>query len=287
MGVLVTGATGRIGSRFVPRLLAAGEKVRVLVRDESRAAGLAAAGAELAHGDLRDRDAVGTAVAGMDAIVHLAAALRGGGGAPDIRAVNDAATEWLGQAALAAGVGRVVNVSTGLVYGGGLGHPAREDDETPDEPSFAGSSVYPASKLAGERALLRLHRERGLGVRVLRLGFVYGEGDPHLAESLRWARGWPPHQRLSVVHHADVGQALLRALRADGVDGRVYNVTDDAPPSAHDLLAFAGERPADSALTRPLEDPWFGVLDSERIRVELGYRPIYPSILAAREAGAL
>jgi nucleoside-diphosphate-sugar epimerase len=287
MRVLVTGATGRVGRRFVPRLLAGAEEVRLLVRQEAKAAPLAALGAKVVPGDLRDQDAVAAAVAGTDAIVHLAATLRDGLSEQETREVNTAATERLAEAALAAGVSRFVFASTGLVYGGGLGHPAREDDETPQQPSFAGGSAYPASKAAGERALLRAYRDRGLDLRVLRLGFVYGEGDPHLAESVRWARQWPPHQRMSVVHHADVGQALLRALRAGGVDGRVYNVADDAPPSGYELLAFAGERPAPDAQARPLPDPWHGVLDTERIRAELGYRPIFPSILAARAAGAL
>lgn len=76
--------------------------------------------------------------------------------------------------------------------------------------------AYPASKAEAERGLLELHRERGLDVRIGRLAFVYGDGDPHLAQSLRWAGGWASYQRLRLVHHADVAQGLLRLLRASG-----------------------------------------------------------------------
>jgi nucleoside-diphosphate-sugar epimerase len=126
-----------------------------------------------------------------------------------------------------------------------------------------------------------------LGLRIVRLAFVYGEGDPHLAESLRWARDWPAHQRLQLVHHADVGQALLLALRAGGVDGRVYNAADDAPVSAVELYALNHEQPPPDAGARPLDDPWAGIVDTTRIRRELGFRPIYPSVWTARDAGAL
>ncbi|MFD0742253.1 hypothetical protein ACFQ1L_10720 [Phytohabitans flavus] len=75
-------------------------------------------------------------------------------------------------------------------------------------------------KAAAEVELLRLHRERGLPVRIARLAFVYGDGDPHLAESLAWARRWASHQRLHLVHHADVAQALDRILSAEESTGR-------------------------------------------------------------------
>jgi nucleoside-diphosphate-sugar epimerase len=279
MRVLVTGATGRVGSRFVPRLLHQGEEVRVLARDGGRAEPLARRGAEVLVGDLRDPDALKRAVGGVDAVVNLAAAFRGVPEEETVAVTRDAALA-LADAALAAGVGRHVLASTNLVYGPGRGRPAREDDQ----PRPGGA--YPTAKLAAETSLQDQRRE-GLGLRIVRLAFVYGEGDPHLAESLRWARDWPAHQRLQLVHHADVGQALLLALRAGGVDGRVYNAADDAPVSAVELYALNHEQPPPDAGARPLDDPWAGIVDTTRIRRELGFRPIYPSVWTARDAGAL
>lgn len=74
MRVLVTGATGRVGSRLLPGLAAAGATVRALVHTEEQAAALWNAGYDVAVGDLHDRDAVEQAVADQDAVLHLAAA---------------------------------------------------------------------------------------------------------------------------------------------------------------------------------------------------------------------
>jgi nucleoside-diphosphate-sugar epimerase len=279
MNFLVTGATGRVGSRFVPRLLRQGETVRVLVRDAAKAAPLEQLGAEVVAGDLRDADAVEKAVSGVDAVVHLGAVFRGAT-KEDMAAVNHNATVDLATAAMRADVAQFVYVSTGLVYGAGpQDRPARESDEpTP------GERAYPASKVAGEKALLEL---ADLPLRIARLAFVYGDGDPHLAESLAWARNWPLHQRLHLVHHADVSQALHRLARGGGVDGGIYNIADDAPVTALELLTLNGEAPAEDAASRPLDHPWDSVVDTTKLRRELGLRPIYPTVYTAQDAGAL
>jgi nucleoside-diphosphate-sugar epimerase len=281
MPILVTGVTGQVGSRFVGRMLARHQPVRVLVRGDDQAGLWWDRGAEVIVGDLRDPDAVKRALAGVDAVVHIAAAFRG---VPDEEAVavNRDATIALARATLDAGIGRFVFTSTNLVYGPGRGRPAVETDEPAD---VAGFGAYPRSKAEAETALRRLHEEHGLGLRIVRLAYVYGEGDPHLADSLRWAAKWPTHQRLQLVHHADASQALWLARCVDGIDGQVYNCADDAPVTAWDLHQLAGQRmePGDG----PLDDPWFGVVSTEKIRAELGFRPIYPTVWTARDAGAL
>jgi nucleoside-diphosphate-sugar epimerase len=277
MTLLVTGATGRLGSRFVPRLLQDDSPVRVLVRDPRRAQPLRELGAEVFVGDLRDADAVRRALDGVAAVVHLGAAFRGVSEAEGA-AVTESATVALGRAAAGAGVRRFVFSSTNLVYGQGRGRPAVEDDEP------APAMAYPSNKVHAERALGAID---GLGLRVLRFAFVYGEGDPHLRESLMWARDWALHRRLHVLHHADVGQALLLALRADGIDGRTFNVADDAPVTAFELLRLNREPVATDATSRALEDAWEGIVDSSRIRRELGFRPLYPTVYTAQAAGAL
>jgi nucleoside-diphosphate-sugar epimerase len=277
---LVTGATGRVGSRFVPRLMEQGVPVRALARDAERAAELDESGAEVVVGDLHDDDARERAVAGVDAVIHLAAAFRGVDD-DEAKAVNQTAAIELGRSAITAGVRRFVFASTNLVYGTGRGRPAREDD--PANPPH----TYPATKSAAEDALLELHRDQGLGVRIVRLAFVYGEDDPHLRESLRWARDWPAHKRLHLLHHADVAQSLIGALRADGIDGAIFNAADDAPVTAFELLQLNSEPAPEGFADRVLEDPWEGIVDTTSIRHELGFRPIYPSVYTARDAGAL
>jgi dihydroflavonol-4-reductase len=284
MLTLVTGTTGQVGRRFVPRLLAQtrpGERVRVVVRDAARGERFAELGAEVVVGDLRDDEALGKAVAGADAVVNIAASFRG---VPDDEAwaVNRDAAVALGRAALAAGVPRFVQVSTGLVYGLGRGRPLTEEDEI--RPGGEMWGAYTESKVAAERELLALE---GLDVRVGRLVFVYGEGDPHLAQSLMWARNWASVQRLQMVHHADVAQGLLRLLHAPGVAGRIYNISDDAPVTALELHELNGVEVPAELHDRTDPAPWLGITSTERIRRELGFRPLYPSVWAARAAGAL
>ncbi|WP_055524743.1 NAD-dependent epimerase/dehydratase family protein [Streptomyces graminilatus] len=284
MLTLVTGTTGQVGRRFLPRLLAqsrAGERVRVLVRDEARGERAAELGAEVVVGDLRDAETLGKAVAGVDAVVNVAASFRG---VPDeeARAVNRDAAIELGRAALASGVGRFVQVSTCLVYGTGRGRLLVEEDESrPGGPMWG---AYPESKAEAERQLLAME---GLDVRVARLPFVYGEGDPHLAQSLMWAKDWAAAKRLQMGHHADVAQGLLRILQAPGIDGRIYNIGDYAPVTAVELHQLNGVEVPAELYENTDPDPWFGITSTERIRRELGYRPLYPSVYAARDAGAL
>ncbi|MFI7497789.1 NAD-dependent epimerase/dehydratase family protein [Streptomyces sp. NPDC049687] len=286
MLTLVTGTTGQVGKRFVPRLLAqreSGEQVRVLVRDAVRGEPFAELGAEVVVGDLRDEDALAKAVAGADAVVNVAASFRG---VPDEEAwaVNRDAAVELGRAALASGVRRFVQVSTGMVYGVGRGRPLTEDDEV--RPGGQMWGAYNESKAAAERELLALVGE-GMQVRIGRLPFVYGDGDPHLAQSLRWAAHWAPAQRLQMAHHADVAQGLLRLLYAPAVSGPIYNIADDAPVTAVELYQLNGvELPADMH-THTDPDPWFGIMSNQRIRRDLGFRPIHPSVWSARDAGAL
>jgi nucleoside-diphosphate-sugar epimerase len=281
MKLLLTGATGRVGSHLLPRLVAQGHDVRAVARGEVAAERVKAAGAEPVLADLLDPDGYRAALRGRDAVLHLAAVLRSTDD-DEIRRVNLEATRRLAGAALDAGVARFVFTSTTLVYPGGLGRPASEDDE-PAPPAAWGA--YPASKAEAERVLLALHRDRGLGLRIVRLAFVYGEGDPHLAESLRWAGQWPGHQRLQLLHHADAAQAIGRALHAPGVDGRAYSAADESPVTAVELHTLNGvpfpDRPAGDV------DLWHGLVDTTRIRQELGFRPWYPSVWSARDAGAL
>ncbi|MGW3124391.1 NAD-dependent epimerase/dehydratase family protein [Streptomyces sp. NPDC001107] len=284
MLTLVTGTTGQVGRRFVPRLIAqsrSDERVRVLVRDEARGEPYAELGAEVVVGDLRDAEALGKAVAGVDAVVNVAAAFRG---VPDeeARAVNRDAAVELGRAALASGVRRFVQVSTGLVYGTGRGRPVTEDDES--RPGGAMWGAYPESKAEAERQLLALE---GMDIRVARLPFVYGEGDPHLAQSLMWAKNWAATQRLHMGHHADVAQGLLRILHAPGIAGRIYNIADDTPVTAVELHQLNGAEIPAELQDRTDPDPWLVIMSTERIRRELGYRPLFPSVYAARDAGAL
>src|SRR6185312_6506869 len=123
--------------------------------------------------------------------------------------------------------------------------PAREDDPA------APTAAYPASKLAAEALL----RDSGLTWSILRLPFVYGDGDGHLESipTLAPRFGLHPAHTYSVAHHRDVAIAVRLALTG-AMDGRVVNITDDADATVHELAHHAGNPIAGSA--EPLTNPW-------------------------------
>jgi nucleoside-diphosphate-sugar epimerase len=278
MRILITGATGRIGSRLVPRMLNQGYGVRVLVRREEQAEIFRQQGAEVTVGDLLAPDSLPPAVAGVQGIVHLAAFFRGAS-PTQAQAANVEGSLALARAARQAGVSRFIYASTNLVYGPGRGRPAREEDQ-PQPPA---GSAYPQTKHLAEQALLALD----LNLCILRLAFVYGEGDPHLAEAARWALNWPAAKRLHMLHHADVAQAVRLAIDSPEAAGKIYNVADDQPVTAAEILHINGQAAATEMETKVPEDPWEGIVDTRRIRQELGFSLIYPSVYAAMQANAL
>lgn len=123
-------------------------------------------------------------------------------------------------------------------------------------------------------------------MRIVRLPFVYGERDPHITESLPFFRNWNPAKRIHMVHHADVSQALMLTASTSGIDGRIYNVADDAPISVAELLQLYHYDIPPEAQQHDF-DAWDMVVDTTRIRDELHYRPLYPSFYSARDAGVL
>ncbi len=231
MKILVTGATGRSEADSPDALPSAAITCApsCAIRRAPRACAKIGSSSPRA---ICSKWTLAAAVRGVDAVVHCAAFFRGA--TPEqAHAVNDLGTQHLANAARAASVKRFIFTSTGLVYGPRGGRPAREDD------ACAPMDRYPASKLAAERFLLAME---GLDVRVLRLPFVYGDGDPHIAEAIPMMSGFPPAQRMSLGHHADVAQAVVRLLDAPSPAHRIYNVVDDEAPDLATLFASVGRR---------------------------------------------
>jgi nucleoside-diphosphate-sugar epimerase len=277
MKILVTGATGKVGSRFVPRLIAKGYDVTILVRDAAKAL----PGAKVVVGDLYDPNTLPPAVAGMDAVIHLAALFRTFTDNEGIVKTNHTGTVDLAQAAIAAGVKRFVFVSTGNVYSSGYGHPAKEDDIV----DINDPRAYSSSKIAAEQELLKLD----LDVRVLRLGFVYGDKDPHIEEIMPILKNWKRHpgSRMHMVHHLDVAQGLFLLLQQDNLNGEIFNIVDDAPITLYELADSVGKAAEIfDGNAGPLADPFEGIMDVSKLR-KIGFRPLVPSYYVARDLDIL
>ncbi|MDH6630331.1 UDP-glucose 4-epimerase [Streptomyces sp. LBL] len=271
MTILITGGTGLVGSRLLRRLTDAGIDCRAIVRPGKELP----AGVTAVEGDLLDPASLPKAVEGVTAVIHLAAVLR----TPDpeqIHRVNVEGTLNLIAAVQAnAPDARVIMASTSLVYDADVPGPAREGD--PTNPQLP----YPASKVAAEQAL----RESGLTWSILRFAFVYGEADDHLqsAPKLMGSWNWHPAKTLSLIHHRDIATAVQLALTGT-MDGRIVNITDDAPASVLEIARLLGVEYKESA--EPLTDPWQGHIDGSLAR-ELGFTPTVPSMYRAAATGTL
>ena len=169
--VLVTGASGFAGGRLALRLRSRGHPVTALVRPGAYVRRLRAAGVTLVEGDLRHRQDVLRAAAGVVRIFHLGAALSAA--APPnsyCREVNVGGTEHVLEAAQYHGVERTIHCSTIAVDGAISEVPCDED-----RPLDAGD-IYQQTKLEGELRA-RAAIERGLPVAIVRPAGIYGPGE--------------------------------------------------------------------------------------------------------------
>lgn len=286
MKILVTGATGKVGSRFVPRLLAKGYDVSILVRDEAKASDLVKSGAAPVVGDLYDPQTLPSALAGIDVVIHLAALFRTFTDNAGIVKTNHEGTISLARAAITAGVKRFIFTSTSNVYGSGYRRPAKEEEKVNmDDPR-----PYSSSKIAAEQELLVLQQNNDLDIRILRLAFVYGDKDPHIEEIIPLLKKFKRHSgsRMHMVHHLDVAQALFLMLNTDGINGQIFNVADDAPITLYELadsVGLAGD--AFESEEAPLSDPFEGILDISKLRKMTGFRSLVPSYYVARDLDIL
>jgi UDP-glucose 4-epimerase len=253
----MTGVTGLVGARLLPRLVEAGLDCRALVRGGKEIP----PGVTAVRGDLLDPSSLPQAVEGVSNVIHLAAVFR----TQDTDLIwksNLEGTQNLIAAVKAhAPKARFILASTSNVYDSGNSHPGREDD--PVDPKQA----YPASKVAAEKEL----RESGLNWAVLRFPFVYGDRDGHLQDLPKYAIAgkWHPAKRISTIHHRDIATAIKFAL--GGVFDRcTVNISDEAPTSIYELAELVGERLAPSST--PLENPWHLLVDSSLAR-SLGFQP--------------
>ncbi len=265
--VLVTGASGFIGSAVVRALVGDGCEVRALVepgRDDANLAGLAI---ERVEGDIRDADVLDRAVAGVSTVFHLAAIYRFWAADPDLfYDVNTGGTLNVIRAMEAAGCRRLVYTSTvgtiGVAHGGQL---ATEDTLVHFEHLFG---HYKRSKYLAEHEVLRAGAT-GLPVVLVHPTFPVGEGDsaptPTGRTILEFLNGRIPayvDTALNVVHVDDVARGHVLAA-ARGRPGRSY-ILGGENMSLQQLLATLADV---SGLTAP--------------RVRLTARSVLPIVRSA------
>ena len=276
MAELVTGATGFTGGHLARALAARGRRVRVLVRDRSRASDLEAAGMELVEGDLRERASLDRAVAGVERVYHIAAMYRQAGlPAETYRAVNALAVRDLIEASARAGVRRVVHCSTVGVHGDVEHPPAGED--APLKPG----DVYQETKLEGERLAREAAGRFGIEVTIARPTGIYGPGDRRLLKLFRGVarRRFPILGSGNIYYHLTYIDDLCEGFRLCAEHpagaGRTYILAGGEVTTLNELVAIvaevAGVKPP--TLHLPVWPVWIAGAACEAVCAPFGVEP--------------
>jgi 2-alkyl-3-oxoalkanoate reductase len=239
MQILITGASGVIGRRIVPQLIARGDHVTAIGRSPTRLADLARQGARATTLDLYDRDAVRAAVRGQEVVINLATSIPAGvrmilpGGWRETNRLRREASAILAGAATEAGVARFLQESFAPAY------PDHGDRWITEELPLR--SVRYNRGLAGAEASAARFTERGGSGSTLRFGMFYGDDDPFTQQLLSSVRSGrlplfgSPEAYISFVHHDDAASAVVAAIDAPAGP---YNVVDDEPLRRRELGAL-------------------------------------------------
>jgi len=255
--VLVTGATGLLGSHLADQLRQHGFAVRALVRPSSRTEFLDSLGVELVRGDLTDPEACARAVDGVDLVFHSAAKVGDWGKWDEFQVGCIDATRTLATASAKAGVSRFLQISSTSAYG----HP--HDQEAPiDETSPLGQNVwtwdpYTWSKVECEKLLWDLTKTDGLSLTVIRPSWLFGERDrttiPRLLREFRAGRVLivgPGNNPLSAVYAGTVADAAIRAAQDPDSRGEAYNITSHGPITQREFLDLIADAAGTPRATR-------------------------------------
>ena len=260
MKAFLTGGTGFIGGHVARKLRERGHDVLALVRSPDKAGELSALGCRLVTGDLSDAAAIRTGVEGCDAVFHLGAIYKVGVPRSEHEALYEAnvlGTELVLDAAIDAGIPRIVYVSTVAVFGNTDGQVV---DESYQRPSRKWLSEYDRTKtLAHDIAVDR--SGRGAPIVIVQPGGVYGPRDhSEIGNLIRQTRAGRmfmkvfPDSGIIMAHVEDIAEGIVLAYEK-GTIGESYVLGGD-PVTYGELIdrvaRLAGRRPPVATLPAAL-----------------------------------
>jgi nucleoside-diphosphate-sugar epimerase/predicted dehydrogenase len=280
--VLVTGAAGFLGLHVTRALVRCGADVRALVRDRTRVPRDLERDTEVVVGNLVDDASVRSALEGVELVVHCAAVTTNNVSWSVHEQSNVQGTRGLLDASAAAGVERLVHVSSVAVYGLEPSSPNGVSEETPFPADVDRWAYYQRSKAAADRMALEMNASGDLEVVVVRPGILYGPGKEGALKSglvqlgpvrLTVGRGRNVLPLLFVDNAVD---ALLLALTTPQAAGQAYNLVDDPQvprrDAAREAAQAAGERVRLVPVSRVALGRLAALLESSRER-DGGDRP--------------
>ena len=239
----LTGGTGFVGGHVARALIEDGWAVRILARDPRRARGplLEGLAVEVVEGDLADLSRVAPAMAGVDAIIHLAGLVKGRTFA-EYREVNTRGTERLLEAAAKSSPDALFLLASSQAAAG----PARNGQPVQADAPPRPVSWYGISKVEAEQAVARLWKGPWVN---LRPSVVFGPGDPALFEYFRMAAsGWVPvpsgKTRIQIIAVRQVALAVARAAARRDLAGTTAFLCDPDALTIGDLVRAIARLPA-------------------------------------------
>jgi len=260
--VLVTGATGFVGSHLAERLIAEDARVRVLVRDPYKLIDSLRDRVEVVTGDLLQPDCFAPATQDIDTVFHVAAWLGTPNSVEAAHAINVTATRQLAEAARANNVRRFVYTSSIAVYGPVLSGVV--DETQPHWPVYA----YGETKSLGEQAALATQTDR-FGVTVIRPAMVYGaRGSSWTTLPVNLAKSGLPsligggYGFSHPVYVENLVDAYLLAAECNEAVGEAFTISDGDVPWREfygRYAAMAGKR----ARSIPVALAWIAALAAE------------------------
>ena len=243
--MLVTGATGMVGSFAARRAVEEGYRVRAFVRAKSDRTLLEGVEVEYHEGDLGDYDSFPAAVKDVDIVVHAGAHIGDWGPAEKYRAINVVGLEHLLTAVENEGqLKRWIQVSSLGVY------PARHHygtDETVP-PDFSGLDGYTKTKAEAEVVLKRHIEEYDFPAVIVRPGFIYGPGDRYVIPRLlkRFESGLVKfigdgQKKLNNVYVGNLVDAIFLAIDSHEALGETFNIRDERLVTREEYLMTVAE----------------------------------------------
>lgn len=238
--ILVTGATGLVGSHFAEQARERGLRVRALCRAGAATELLNEWGVEIVEGDLGNTDSLQAACDGATVVVHCAAKVGDWGPTEDYRRINVDGTRALLDAAHASGaLKRWIQISSLGVYEG-TDHYGT-DETTP--PNTLGIDGYTLTKVESEQLVVDDIRDRQLPAVVLRPGFIYGPRDrtvlPRLMERLSTKKFAYLGETDKLMNNTFVGnlcEAIWLGIERDDQVGEVFNIRDPRAVSKKEFM---------------------------------------------------
>ena len=225
--ILVTGATGLIGSHLVGALVEAGERPRLLMRENSRRSLFDGLDLPVVIGDLSDRESLQRAAEGCDRVYHLAAMVSmGGGGGNAMHNVNVQGTRNMVLAAREAGVERFVNVSSvaaiGIPVPGELATERQPYNHPPSRPYMETKrdAELAAHALSGEMTMISVRPSLVLGAGPFRRGMIA----TFIKRAMRSGLPVAPSGGINIVDVDDVVRVLIAAMEQGNDDDRFLAV---------------------------------------------------------------